>query len=286
MSEPFALTFFPALRNAQGTRKATTWPKLCEWLSRPVVSTVKDDTAGFSVATYAGDRRALANVEQVFAVGLDLDKAVSLEDLRGKFATSSAFVHTTWSSTLDEPRCRVFLELSRPVTGPEYRRVYQAVAIMAELGGLVVDRAASDPSRFWFRASVRAEGASFVHWACTGTPINVDAALRAVPAPAPPPPPSPRPLASGGASAFDRARKYLATVPGAVSGSGGSAHTFMVAQRLVRGFSLPATDALALMQEWNQTCSPAWSERDLVRKIDQAEKLGRMADGDMLERRR
>ncbi len=281
-----ALTFFPSLRNAQGTRKATTWPKLCSWLSRPVVSPVKDDTAGFSVATYAGDRRALANVEQVFAVGLDLDEGVTLETLRPKFATTTAFVHTTHSSTLEEPRCRVFLELSRPVTGDEYRRVYQATAIMAELGGLIVDRAASDPSRFWFRPSLPAVGRPFVYWACNGTPINVEAALRAVSAPAPPPPPSPRPLASGGASAFDRARKYLSTIPGAVSRSGGSAHTFMVAQRLVRGFSLPAADALALMRDWNMTCSPPWSERELVRKVDQAEKQGRMADGDLLERQR
>ncbi len=282
-----ALTYFDGLRNPQGTRRVASWKALCAWLSKdPLIVPAKDDAPGFSVATFAGNRRSLANVEHVFAVGLDLDKGVTLEGLRPKFATADAFVHTTYSSTLEEPRCRVFLRLSRPVTGDEYRRVYQAVAIMAELGGLVVDRAASDPSRFWFRPSLPAVGHAYVYWTCTGEPINVEAALRAVPAPAPPPPPSPRPLATGGASAFDRARAYLAKCEPAIQGSGGRTTTFVTAQRLVRGFALSVPDALLLMQEWNRRCVPPWSEHDLRVKVEEAASKGRMSDGDMLERPR
>ncbi len=280
-------TFWNGLRDPQGKRFATTWARLVERLARtPRVSADKHAVPGLSLATFKGDRRALALVEQVFAVGIDLDESVRLSELRGKFRNSRSFVHTTWSSTLDEPRCRVFLLLSRPVSADEYRRVYQAIATKCEDGGLVVDRAASDPSRFWFIPSVAAEDRSFVWWADDGPPVDVDAALAAVPPPATPTPPSPRPLASGGPSAFDRAQKYLATIPGAISGSGGSAHTFMVAQRLVRGFALSIGDAFDLMAQWNQTCSPPWSDRDLKRKLEQAAAQGRMAEGDMLERRR
>ncbi len=220
------------------------------------------------------------------ALWLDLDEAVDLDDLRCKFASVASFVHTTHSSTDDEPRCRVFLRLSRPVTGDEYRRVYQATATFAERGGLVVDRAASDPSRFWFRPSIRAEGCSYVYWRCDGEPIDVDGALRAVPPDAPPPPPSPRPTSTGGASDFDRARAYLAACPGAISGSGGHAVTFGVAQRIVRGFAMGPSDALELLLEWNQRCVPPWDERALRHKISQAGAQGRAEVGGMLERSR
>jgi hypothetical protein len=276
-----ALTYFPSLTQPQGKRVRTTWEKLCERLSVPRVSADKHDVPGFSLATYAGDRRALANVESVYAIGLDLDEGVSLSDLRGKFTSSRAFVHTTWSSTLDAPRCRVFLLLSRPVTADEYRRVYHGTAIIAERGGLVVDRQASDPSRFWFLPSVPTETSAMVHWKCDGAPIDVEGALRAVPPPAPYVPPT-RPLGASATPAFERARKYAATIPGAIEGSGGSAHTFVVACKLVRGFALSVEDALHIMAEWNERCSPPWSERDLRRKVEEAAKNGRMSEGDML----
>lgn len=297
-----ALTYFASLRNPQGVRKSTTWPALCSWLARPVVSPVKDETGGLSIATYAGDRRALANVEQVFAIGIDLDHLDALSvhttrpdpgvtltapdwsDLRARFAASAAFVHTTWSSSLQLPRLRAFLLLSRPVNVDEYRRVYQAVASHIEASGLVVDRAASDPSRFWFRPAIAEQGRSYVFWSCDGKPIDVDAALRSVPPPAPPRS-GPRPITSG-VDAYDRAKAYLEKCSGAVSGSGGHAQTFVIAQRLVRGFALSEADAYALMCGWNERCSPPWNEWELRRKVQQAAKSGRMAEGDMLERGR
>ncbi len=280
-----AITFFPSLREPKGARKSSTWRALCSWLSKPVISPVKDDTAGFSLATYAKDYRLLRNVERVFAIGLDLDEGVSLEDLRGKFATTSAFVHTTWSSTIDAPRCRVFLELSRPVTADEYRRVYQATVIIAERGGMVVDRQASDPSRFWFRPSVEAEGRSYIYWTCDGAPIDVEAALRAVPAVVPPAPLEPRERPAG-VDCYDRAKAYLDKVSPAISGSGGHNHTFVIASKLVRGFMLSNDDAYRLLCDWNQRCVPPWSERELRRKVDQASKESRHTAGDMLERQR
>lgn len=297
-----AITYFPTLRNAQGTRKATSWPKLCSWLSRPVISPVKDDTAGFSVATYASDRRALANVERVFALGIDLDHLDALSvhttrgddiveapdwtSLRSAFNNCAAFVYTTWSSTLDLPRLRVLMLLSRPVNAEEYRRVYSAVVGRLERGGYIVDRNASDPSRFWFRPAVRKEGCPFVFWTCNGPAIDVERALAAVPPPPPPPPPAPRPLATGGPSAFDRARRYVEKCDPAVQGSGGRTHTFMLAQRLVRGFDLSVADAFVLMSEWNQRCLPPWSDRDLRAKCEEAAKAGRFQQGDMLARER
>ena len=77
----------------------------------------------------------------------------------------------------------------------------------------------------------------------------------------------------------DRARRYLVHCAPAISGSGGHAATFSVAVRLVRGFALDESTALALLREWNAKCKPPWSEHDLIRKIRQAAEAGRMPDG-------
>ncbi len=68
----------------------------------------------------------------------------------------------------------------------------------------------------------------------------------------------------------DRARKYLAKIPPAVSDQGGHNQTFCAACVLVCGFSLDRGSALELLREWNQSCDPPWSERELEHKIDSA----------------
>ncbi len=68
----------------------------------------------------------------------------------------------------------------------------------------------------------------------------------------------------------DRARKYIAKCPAAVSGQGGHNATFRTACVLVLGFQLDRQTAVALLQEWNQTCQPPWSAREIEHKIDDA----------------
>ena len=71
-----------------------------------------------------------------------------------------------------------------------------------------------------------------------------------------------------------RARAYLRATPPAVQGQGGDAHTYQVTCRLVRGFDLAEPEARDLLAEWNQTCQPPWSDRELDAKIDGALKYG------------
>jgi hypothetical protein len=68
----------------------------------------------------------------------------------------------------------------------------------------------------------------------------------------------------------ERARKYLAKVPPAVSGAGGHDQTFHAACVLVQGFALDRGPALALLGEWNQSCQPPWSDAELEHKIEDA----------------
>jgi hypothetical protein len=68
----------------------------------------------------------------------------------------------------------------------------------------------------------------------------------------------------------DRARKYLAKVVPAVSGSGGHNQTIYAAGKLIRGFGLAREQALQLLGEWNQLCQPPWSAKELEHKVDNA----------------
>ncbi len=68
----------------------------------------------------------------------------------------------------------------------------------------------------------------------------------------------------------ERARRYLAKLPTAVSGSGGHNATLAAACRLVE-FGLPEEVAFALLSEWNQThCLPPWHESELRHKLADA----------------
>ncbi|MGE0123626.1 MAG: DNA-primase RepB domain-containing protein [Vicinamibacterales bacterium] len=86
-------------------------------------------------------------------------------------------------------------------------------------------------------------------------------------------------------SAFDvreRARKYLAAIPPAIAGQHGDTTTFRVCCRLVRGFALSDDDALAILFDWNQACSPPWSEAELRAKLVAARRYGREPLGGLL----
>jgi hypothetical protein len=85
---------------------------------------------------------------------------------------------------------------------------------------------------------------------------------------------------------LDRARRYLAKLPPAVSGQGGHNATFRAASVLVQGFALNEADAMALLHEFNEGCQPPWSECELLHKVRSAmgarqrERRGYLLKGD------
>ena len=69
------------------------------------------------------------------------------------------------------------------------------------------------------------------------------------------------------ASNIERARRYLAALPPAVSGSGGHDATFHAACVLVHGFGLTLDEARPILHEWNARCLPPWHPADLEHKL-------------------
>ena len=68
----------------------------------------------------------------------------------------------------------------------------------------------------------------------------------------------------------EQARAWLAHQPPAVSGQDGHRVTLRVASLLRIGFRLGEGEVSSLMADYNRTCSPQWSERELAHKVASA----------------
>jgi hypothetical protein len=71
---------------------------------------------------------------------------------------------------------------------------------------------------------------------------------------------------------FERARRFVAKMPGAVSGQDGHGRTFAVACVAAVGFGLSETEVRSILEEYNLQCAPGWSARELDHKCRQAMK--------------
>jgi len=101
--------------------------------------------------------------------------------------------------------------------------------------------------------------------------------------PTPPPPlVPPRGVHACEPGVVERARRYLASVPPAISGHHGDVHTFRVCCRLARGFALDDEQALAVLSEWNERCQPPWTAVELLDKLRCAALYGREPVGGLL----
>lgn len=90
-------------------------------------------------------------------------------------------------------------------------------------------------------------------------------------------------------SVKERARAFVAKARPAIAGQNGHDATFAVACGLVVGFGLNDADAWELLQQYNGvSCQPAWSEKELRRKLAEARKqadrdpsaVGKLAEQD------
>lgn len=84
-------------------------------------------------------------------------------------------------------------------------------------------------------------------------------------------------------SIFERAQKYVAKMDAAIQGAGGSSATMAVARVLLDGFALSHDDALAILREYSERCSPPWSESELLHKLRSVKTTGTgslLQDGD------
>lgn len=68
----------------------------------------------------------------------------------------------------------------------------------------------------------------------------------------------------------ERARAYVAAMPGVVQGQGGDERTYKACCVLVNDFGLSEVEAWPILLEWNGRCVPPWPESDLRSKLASA----------------
>lgn len=247
----------------------TTWGKALAWLGEEPASEYAGqmDHGGWSPVLYDPPRRAKDNVKLAFALVLDHDKGGSWDRVLELWRDSYGLVYTTKShgaagSTGD--RLRVVLPLMRPVTADEYAQIWQWASRRSQDAGCPADPQAKDVSRYWYDPSTPPGG-----WRAeqlTGDPINPDAVLALVE------PPrlkvvEPRPVRSQDYRA-QRAARYVARIPGAVSGQRGHTATFNAVAHAMFGFDLDPDATLSVIRDhYNPRCDPPWSEKELIHKI-------------------
>jgi len=235
------------------------------------VRTEKDGQL-FSAAIFAsGSRRAKQNVQFVTAICLDFDKktrddAVEIfKKLKGTaYAAVSTFSHEKKDGKI---AFRVLFPIDKPMPPQKYEKVI--LQVMEDFEGMA-DPACKDCSRMFYTPSVHPDLASdsFIRYGM-GSLYDVEDARRRFDEK--PKTVSPKVVATpSNNSLCERAVKYLEKMGPAVSGNGGHSHTFHAACVLVKGFGLNAEDARPILQAWNESCSPPWTEKELEHKLTDA----------------
>lgn len=242
----------------------------------------KDEIPRWAPCGFVRGYRCLDAFRRAFAVVLDFDTATSREQIVDAFADLSGLAHTTWTPG----RWRVAVLLDRPVgpTDEAFTRVQRAVLAQAEQAGLAPEHGQSAAHAYALPAI---GGAPYDFVELTGALFDVGAALRTFPKPEPLPQPTRADRTDSYDRRLERARRYLAKMPGAISGSGGHATTFAAAVAMVRGFALEPDDALRMLLEiHNPICVPRWTENELRHKVKQAYLRARVPFGAISDRSR
>jgi hypothetical protein len=274
-------TFWRWVDNPQGQRFHCTRERLVERFRTPIITDSKERLPGWSPSTFQGDYRTKDNVESSCGIGFDVDgEGTDFDTVAEDLGDLAGFLYTSYRHTPDRHRARAILWTSRLVTSEEYPRCWRFGTRRLP----TVGREAKDSSRLWFVPGVAPRG-EYRITELTGALLDVDEALASIPE-EPEETAAPYEPVKATTPVIERAQAYLDTCDVAVSGQHGHRTTFIVAQKLVRGFQLSEEIAYKLMTSWNERCDPPWSERDLKRKVKQAAKAGRMEPGKILHAER
>lgn len=269
------ITLWQNLTTTTGERREVEWRTLFgQWMT-PRSYAGKESHPGWSPATFRGDQRANATVEQVSAIAWDYDNneaktgTATLDDVRRRWAGCFGFLHATRSSTPQAPRWRLVLPLARPVSSAERMVLWRALRDRAGSG---VDESTSDSARFWFAPGV-SELTAWHAEILEGEPLDPDAIIAAAVAESRSAPVSPPPSAERvdvDAKTEKRARAYLSKCDAAIQGSNGSRALFLACFKL-RGFGLSLDDVRRLIvSDYNPRCAPPWSAKEIEHKLQDA----------------
>lgn len=238
------------------------------WLEQKPTSKWKGQhsTPGWSPVLYDPPARKRENIKHVYGLVLDYDKRATWDAVVTLWAAFYGLIYTTKSHDVGNHRLRVVLPLNRPASAEEYDRLWAWADRQSKLAGLETDGQAKDASRFWYMPTPP-NGDSWRAQRLTGSPLDVDATLPLAEAPQLRVVNAPATYATTDQKT-ERARRYLAKIPAAVSGDRGHTQTFNAVAHVMIGFDLdPDTTYDLIASDYNPRCDPPWNEKQLRHKI-------------------
>ena len=133
------------------------------------------DVGGYVGGRLKGGRRKKACVEYRTIITLDIDHAVPgvIEQIEMLY-NYRCFIYSTHKHTAENPRLRLVIILSRPVSPDEYVAVARKVA--EDIGIEMFDDTTYEPSRLMYWPSTSADG-EFIFRDIEGEPLNPDEVL-------------------------------------------------------------------------------------------------------------
>lgn len=172
-----------------GTPKRMTWSAFADYLSRPSFGEEKGCAGGFSPALYVDNIRRKSNLRAIWSLVVDIDGGGDVDCVADEIAQYDSITLETFSSTNDEPRCRLLLRLAEAVDAETYERAHALVRskLRRELG-CAVDDGAKDASRLSY-LPVRRPGAAYRFRQTSGRALDAKRLVAMNP-------PKPRPTAT------------------------------------------------------------------------------------------
>lgn len=163
------------------------WWNVVTWLSRPSLVERKQELGAWTAAKFRDNRKKKDHLEHASALLVDVDEGGDVQRVAEILTGYLAAVHSTFSSTSDNPRCRVVLPFAEPVDAKTYETTFRVVAKHLKVASVIVDEGTKDAGRLGFLPCVKA-GAVYLFRAVEGDALDAHAIVAAQP------PEPPRPL--------------------------------------------------------------------------------------------
>ena len=142
--------------------------ELDSFLTTPVPAPGKYACPYYVGGALDGGRRALAAVERMSLLSLDVEGGPTVQDAHEAFLPWHHVVYTSWRHAPDAHRFRVVLPLAQDVSAEAYRVLWAWAAARMGSG---VDPQAKDPSRALFLPAVKPDGSLALAWAWSEAPL-------------------------------------------------------------------------------------------------------------------
>ncbi len=142
--------------------------ELDSFLTTPVPAPGKYASPYYVGGALEGGRRALAAVERMSLLSLDIEGGPTIQDAHEAFLPFHHAVYTSWRHTPAAHRFRLVLPLSQDVSSEAYRVLWAWAAARMGRG---VDPQAKDPSRALFLPAVKPDGSRAEAWAWADAPL-------------------------------------------------------------------------------------------------------------------